>query len=151
MSYYTDTNLENMILKSMVDISNDKAIELYDEVLQEMPPQEVLSAASRGKTFGELTYKQLQYIVLGSKNVNAESRANANVIMINLLLGSKKVNRFLTNESLLKKLRMEIKQAYGNIETDKAEPVKKPIPDEKVAEVPFAIGSKNEVPIWKKQ
>ena len=116
--YYVDTELENMILESIINMKDEEAIDLYDEVKNLTPPQETLSASSRNKKYNELSYKQLHYIVIGSEKITAEHRANAYVVMIYKLNQEEKVNRFISNDKLLKKIKLEVKQKFKIIEPE---------------------------------
>lgn len=76
-TYFIDTEDEQMWLDMLEDMDTLTANSIYHKIKQEVTDSRSLASKTRGKTFEQLTYKNLRYILIGCKYCGAEMRVKA--------------------------------------------------------------------------
>lgn len=114
--YYIDSADEAMYLEMLEDMDFETAETIYHEVHDTLPGA-YLSNIARQKTFEELTYKNLRYLILGCERCGAELRVKALATFIFRASLSTRLNPLVNNgklsEMLFKNLEDNIETVYG--------------------------------------
>ena len=114
--YFKDTEDEEMYLNMLEEIDADTAMDIYMEIKDEEITS-YLSSRSRGRTFEELTYKNLRYLILGCENCKAEMRVKALAAFIFRASLPKRLNALVSNQKLLNMLHKNMEESMPKIYT----------------------------------
>ena len=114
--YYVDAEDEQMWLDMLEDMDSLTANTMYHKIKDEILDSRSLASKTRGKTFGELTYKNLRYIIIGCRYCGAEMRVKALATFVFKASLQEPMNVLVDNSHLKKllfdKLEREMPQLY---------------------------------------
>lgn len=114
--YFKDIEDEQMYLEMLEEIDFDTAMDIYTDVKDEAITS-YLSSRSRGRTFEELTYKNLRYLILGCENCKAEMRVKALATFIYRASLPIRLNALVSNQKLLDMLHKNMEESMPKIYT----------------------------------
>lgn len=113
-SYFKDKEDELMYLEMFEDMDAETAEDIYHNIQHEVL-NKYLSGSARKKTFGQLTYKNLRYLILGCELCSAEVRVKALATFIYRASLDIPLNPLVSNERLMAMLHDNLEKSMGSI------------------------------------
>ena len=112
--YFIDSDDEAMYLEMLEGMDFDTAMDTYTTIKDEVL-NKYLSGSARGKTFAQLTYKNLRYLILGCENCSAEARVKALATFIYRASMPTRLNALVSNDHLMRMLHANLEKAMPQI------------------------------------
>jgi len=113
--YFIDSDDEAMYLEMLEDMDFETAENIYTDIQNEEVTSRSLASKTRGKTFKDLTYRNLRYIILGCKYCGAELRVKALATFIYRASLPTRLNALVSNEHLQRLLFDNMQKAMPTI------------------------------------